>query len=45
MYRTLWNVFFVLKKPRSEHASDEAVHGWFCAVEKDQQKLRKGNAR
>jgi hypothetical protein len=28
----LWNVFFVLKKPRSEHASDEAVHGLLCAV-------------
>jgi hypothetical protein len=26
-HRTLWNVFFVLKKPRSEHVSDEAMHG------------------
>jgi hypothetical protein len=33
-------VFFVLKKPRSEHASDEAVHGWLCEV--PSVNLRKG---
>jgi hypothetical protein len=25
-------VFFVIKKPRSEHASDEAMHSWLCDV-------------
>jgi hypothetical protein len=31
-HKKLWNVFFVLKKPRSEHVSDEAMHGWLCDV-------------
>jgi hypothetical protein len=32
-HKKLWNVFFVLKKPRSEHVSDEAMHGGLDEVD------------